>query len=95
LVVNAHGALIQLRERVLDGHMLRIKNLATNEELNCTVVDVNPGSFATFEVGVEFAEPCARFWRVAFPPPDWSPRSQEARRTPSFAAHANPVVAKK
>jgi len=78
-VVNAHGALVELREPVLVGQRLRVKNLATNEEMNCKVADINPGSNLP-EVGVEFAEACPRFWRVAFPPSDWSPHSPEAKR---------------
>jgi hypothetical protein len=58
LVVNAHGALIQLRVPVLTGEGMRIKNLATNEELACTVVDINPGSTEIPEIGIAFAKPC-------------------------------------
>jgi hypothetical protein len=70
LIVNAHGALIQLRERVLIAQPLRIQNLATNEELACSVMDINPGSNGIPEVGIEFHEPCPHFWRVSFPPAD-------------------------
>lgn len=94
-VVNAHGATIQLRERVLVGQKLRIKNLSTNEEKNCTVMDINPGNSAIPEVGVEFSEPSPRFWRVSFPPADWSPRSPEAKRYATEARPAHPTVAKK
>jgi len=95
LVVNAHGALIQLREQVVCGHMLKIKNLATKEDMNCTVVGVSPAPPSALEVGVEFPKPCPRFWRVSFPPSDWSPRGPEAKRMPSFTAPAKPVVVKK
>jgi len=30
-------------------------------------------------VGIEFLEPSPRFWRIAFPPEDWSARSPEAK----------------
>lgn len=80
LIVNAHGALIQLRERVSVGQKLRMKHLATNEEMGCTVIDINPGNTAIPEVGVEFSQPSPHFWRVSFPPADWSPRGPEARR---------------
>ena len=86
LVVNAHGALIELREPVLVGQSLRVSNVATNEEMNCKVVDINPGHANLPEIGIEFAEPCPRFWRVAFPPSDWSPRSPEAKRFASGTA---------
>jgi len=93
LVVNAHGALIELRESVLVGQPLRMKNLATNEEMNCKVVDINPGQATLPEIGVEFAQACARFWRVNFPPADWSPRSPEAKRFDSIPAA--PTLVKK
>ena len=95
LVVNAHGALIRLREPVSVGQKLRIKNLSTNEEACCEVMDVNPGNAASREVGVEFSEPCAHFWRVSFPPPDWTPRNPEARHYTSETTPAKPTPAKK
>ncbi len=93
LVVNAHGALIELREPVLVGQKLRMRNLGTNEEINCQVADINPGHATLPEIGVEFAEECARFWRVSFPPADWNPHSPEAKRFESTAAA--PTLVKK
>jgi len=96
LVVNAHGALIELREPVLVGQQLQMTNVATNEEMNCRVADINPGHTNLPEIGVEFAEACPRFWRVSFPPADWSPRSPEAKRFASIPAPAPPpTVVKK
>jgi hypothetical protein len=95
LIVNAHGALIELRELALAGQKLRIKNLATNEELDCTVIDINPGDSSIPEVGVEFSEPCPRFWRVSFPPEDWSLRDPEAKHASSVTVPAKPSLAKK
>jgi hypothetical protein len=31
------------------------------------------------EVGIELEKPSPRFWRVSFPPEDWTPRSAEAK----------------
>jgi hypothetical protein len=95
LVVNAHGALIHLRERVISGQKLRIKNLATNEELSCEVADINPGKNDVPEIGVAFAEACPRFWRVSFPPTDWSPRNPEAKRRVPSAEAVKPTLLKK
>ena len=86
LVVNAHGALVELREPVLVGQLLQLKNVATNEETGCKVVDINSGSANLPEIGLEFAKPFPHFWRVAFPPADWSPRSPEAKRFDSGGA---------
>jgi hypothetical protein len=79
-VVNAHGALPRLRERVEMEQVLRLKNIATGEELDCKVADVSRGQDERVEVGVEFLEPSSRFWRISFPPVDWSQRSPEAKR---------------
>jgi len=95
IVVNAHGALIKLREAILVGQELRIKNLATNEELVCKVVDIDPGQNDGPEIGVAFNEPCPRFWRVSFPPSDWSHRSPEAKRYAGKAEPVEPSLAKK
>jgi len=97
LVVNAHGALIRLNERVLVNQVLRMKNIATNEEVGCSVVDINRRNSDVTEVGVGFTTPAPSFWRVAFPPEDWTPRSPEAKRTPSASpsSHSLPALVKK
>jgi hypothetical protein len=88
LVVNAHGGLILLRENVRLGQMLKLKNMVTDEEITCTVVDVNAVPMTTAEVGVEFVPPCPRFWRVTFPPRNWDPKGPEAKRYSSAPAPA-------
>jgi hypothetical protein len=77
LIVNAHGALLQLQEHLREGQTLSITNVTTGE-----------GANGVAEVGVEFAEPSPRFWRVSFPPADWSVRSPEAKR---FAPSPSPL----
>jgi hypothetical protein len=79
LVVSAHGALIHLREAVIVGQDLSITHVGTSEELACTVKDINHGQEDIPEVGIGFAKPNAHFWRVSFPPDDWSPRHPEAK----------------
>ena len=80
LVVSAHGALVLLREPVILEQALNVTHVVTGEELACTVKDISPGTEGLREIGIEFAQPSARFWRVSFPPPDWGPRSPEAKR---------------
>ena len=80
VAVNAHGGLLALYEPLPTGQILTLKNLGTSEEIICRVMDTNPGTNGTPEVGVEFAERCPHFWRVSFPPADWSPHSAEAKR---------------
>ena len=79
LTVSAHGALIQLALTVEIGQLLRIKNAQTSEELVCRVVSLGPEHTSKLEVAIEFEIPSPRFWRIAFPPADWSPRSPDAK----------------
>jgi hypothetical protein len=79
LIVNAHGALIQLALTVEVGQLLGIKNAKTLEDLVCRVINLGPERPGKREVGVEFEAPSPRFWRIAFPPSDWTPRSPEAK----------------
>jgi hypothetical protein len=79
LIVNAHGALIQLALTVEVGQLLGMTNGQTMEQLVCRVVHLGPDRTGKREVGVEFEAPSPRFWRIAFPPSDWSPRSPEAK----------------
>lgn len=79
LVVSAHGGLLLLKEDVAVGQTLLLKNLRTNEELSCTVINITPGGSGAAEVGIEFSEPNAKFWRVSFPPEDWTSQSPEAK----------------
>ncbi len=44
LIVNAHGALIPLKEPVREGQPLNLRNMTTGEEVHCTVVDLESGS---------------------------------------------------
>jgi len=79
LIVNAHGALIQLALTVEMGQFLGIKNMQTMEQLVCRVVNLGPEQAGKREVGIEFEHPSPRFWRIAFPPADWTPRSPDAK----------------
>jgi hypothetical protein len=79
LIVNAHGALIHLALTVEIGQLLGIKNEQTLEQLVCRVVHLGPDRTGKREVGIEFEVPSPRFWRIAFPPSDWTPRSPEAK----------------
>src|SRR5579863_9951210 len=68
LIVNAHGALIQLALTVEVGQLLGIKNLQTMEQLVCRVVHLGAEQLGKREVGIEFEIPSPRFWRITFPP---------------------------
>ena len=79
LAINAHGALIHLNARVISGAIIRVKHNKTEEEQECQVAFLGPVRGGRAEVGVEFTSPRPTFWRVAFPPDDWSSKSPEAR----------------
>jgi hypothetical protein len=80
LAINAHGALVRLAAPVTTGQKVMLKHTKTQEEQECSVVFLGPQKGNKAEVGLEFCTPCPTFWRVAFPPEDWTPRHPEARR---------------
>src|SRR5208282_1856249 len=64
-----------LREPVIVGEVVRVTHVGTGEQLDCTVKDIDPGERGRPEIGIEFAHPNPRFWRVSFPPVGWTPHS--------------------
>jgi hypothetical protein len=79
LAINAHGALIQLQARLKSGGKVQLQHKHTQEEQECMVVFLGPVRSGKAEIGLEFSSPRPTFWRVAFPPEDWSPKHPEAR----------------
>lgn len=82
VVVNGHGAVILLRLTVEMGQLLALRNLKTREEVSCRVVYVSPHLLDKKEIGIEFMNPCPRFWGISFPPSNWTIHSPEAKRKP-------------
>ena len=79
LAINAHGALIPLQARVTSGSKVLMQHNGTKQEQECHVVFLGPVRSGKSEVGLEFTVACPTFWRVAFPPEDWTPKHPEAR----------------
>ncbi len=79
LAINAHGALVMLQARFTSGSKVLLQHKRTQEEQECHVVFLGPVRSGKAEIGLEFTSPHPTFWRVAFPPEDWSPRHPEAR----------------
>jgi len=79
LAINAHGALVLLQARLTSGSLLTLRNNTTKEEQECHVVFLGPVRGNKAEIGLEFSARRPQFWRVAFPPEDWSPKNPEAR----------------
>ena len=79
LAINAHGALVLMSARVTSGSVVYLRHNKTEEEQECRVAFLGPVRGGRAEIGLEFSVPRPTFWRVAFPPEDWSPRHPEAR----------------
>ena len=72
LIVNAHGALINLGAKVAAHEKLVLKHGLTGEEQECRVAFTRGNNvIGPTEVGLEFRQPAPSFWRIAFPPNDW------------------------
>ena len=87
LAINAHGALILLQARITSGSTVHMQHNGTKQEQECQVVFLGPVRSGKAEIGLEFAAPSPSFWRVAFPPEDWSPKHPEARTVISTHSH--------
>lgn len=88
LAINAHGALIQLQARLTSGSKVYMQHKHTQEEQECQVVFLGPVRSGKAEIGLEFSVACPSFWRVAFPPEDWSPKHPDARTAISTSVPA-------
>ena len=75
--VSAHGALLLLSMRVELGQKILVRNTETLEEQFARVVHVTPAAEGKTEVGIEFLKPAPKFWRISFPPDDWTPHDPE------------------
>ena len=83
LAINAHGALILMTARLTSGSKVLLQHKRTEEEHECHVVFLGPVRTGKAEIGLEFTSPHPTFWRVAFPPEDWTPKHPEARSATS------------
>jgi hypothetical protein len=82
LAVSAHGALVAVSAPLYRGQRLTLSNPQTKDSLECVVAHIDRFPNEPVKVGVEFLLPNPTFWRVAFPPKDWSPRHPDAKRGP-------------
>lgn len=96
MVVNAHGALITLAAKVTQGQPLELKSVTNPEPQSCKVVYIGPTVQGQTQVGIEFLKPAPHFWRVAFPPENWTPAMGDVAERPTAKAGAKePVKASK
>ena len=80
IVVNAHGALVEMGAQIDQGQVVSLRNVRTNDAADCVVKLVTPASGGKFSTALEFTQPSPTFWRVSFPPEDWSIRSPDAKK---------------
>lgn len=79
LAISAHGAMIAVAAPVYRGQRFTLMNVQTKEALECVAAHVKKISDQQSHVGLEFMLPNPTFWRVAFPPKDWTPRHPDAK----------------
>lgn len=72
LDVSAHGALVALAGLVAPKQRLLVQNVASGEQRECRVVYVEKDLMGPTKVAVEFTHPAPGFWRIAYPPADWT-----------------------
>jgi len=78
--ISPHGAAVLLSAAVTKGLRLTLLNPRTRSEVECVIVHIVKASGGKQEVGLSFTLPNRAFWKVAFPPSDWSPRHLDAKR---------------
>jgi len=79
LAISAHGALLVVAAPVYRGQRFTLSNIQTKAALECVVAHIDRILGEQIQVGVEFLLPNPTFWRVAFPPKDWTPRHPDAK----------------
>lgn len=79
LVVNAHGTLVLLAMKLFADDPVTLINPKTGEQQPSRVVYLGPRQAEKQEVGVEFVKPSPLFWRIAFPPSNWTTEHEDAK----------------
>ena len=74
VVVNAHGALVEMHTALDQGQIVTLHNVRSSEKIECTIKLVTPAGPGKFSTAFEFITPSPEFWHVSFPPDDWSAR---------------------
>jgi hypothetical protein len=90
VTVNAHGCMLYLAAQLIRGQQLTLVNPQTREEVPCIVSYLAKKDIEKMEVGIEFAEPSALFWRINFPPEDSNPDERKRVSAPPQRTPAAP-----
>jgi hypothetical protein len=81
IVLNAHGALVEMSLSLEQGQIVSLRNVRTTEKSDCEVKLVTPAGAGKFNTALEFTKPNPGFWHISFPPEDWSLRNPDAKRS--------------
>jgi hypothetical protein len=79
VAVNAHGCLVMLQAKVSRGDHVWLINPKTVEELPAKIAFLGKPEEGKTPVGIEFLEASPLFWRISFPPEDWTTSSERKR----------------
>lgn len=71
LSVNAHGALVIMKESLPADTLLVLEHSGTKECVACKVVRPPHDTAEGFHTALEFDSPSPDFWKIAFPPTNW------------------------
>ena len=64
--------MILLNAPVKTGQNLLMRHSNAQDEVKAQVIYTGARQAGKTQVGIEFLAPSPRFWRVAFPPDDWT-----------------------
>ena len=73
LNVNAHGALVAMKQHLPTGTSVVLEHSATKERMACKVVRPPSETPEGFHTALEFDSVAPDFWKIAFPPANWRP----------------------
>ena len=83
LVINAYGALVGLKAKLVKEQIVRLKSATHPDEQECRVIWIGPTTDGKTQCGLEFTKPVAKFWGISFPPVDWSPSPADLAAFPA------------
>jgi hypothetical protein len=83
MVINAYGALVGLKARLVKDQTVRLKSATHPDEQECRVIWIGPTTDGKTQCGLEFTKPVAKFWGISFPPVDWSPSPADLAALPA------------
>ena len=72
LIVNAHGGLLEVSQKLPPGHKIHLINTGTNARAPAYVIGARKSRDDGFNVAFELENPSPDFWPIRFPPRDWN-----------------------